>query len=187
VFFSPTTCNDNNPCTDDSCNSTTGCVYTKFNDTERCFGGDTCMIYFCDPTIGCTSKPRVCENIYNDSCIEPYCDKTGCQFKPFECPPGSDPNCFITYCNSSRIGDKCHSEELDSCALVKILGGSAAVVLGVGAIIAIIAGIVVCVGASAAGAVAGYNFVYKGDFANKNPLFEAETQTGKSEIYDGKK
>jgi len=189
VFFTPATCDDNDPCTDDTCNSTTGCVFSKFNDTERCFGGDTCMIYYCNSSIGCTSKPKVCENIYNDSCIEPYCSNTGCQFRTFVCPQNSNPNCFITYCNSSRSGDKCYSEELDSCVLARILGGTTAAVLGVGAIIAIIAGAAVFVGGSAVGAYAGYNYAFKGEFTNKNPLFQADTQTGSNPTYSpgGKK
>ena len=37
----PLACDDNNPCTDDTCDAVPGCVYTN-NDTNTCDDGDGC-------------------------------------------------------------------------------------------------------------------------------------------------
>jgi len=42
-------------------------------------------------------------------------------------------------------------------------------------------------GGAAAGAYYGYNKLYKGEFENKNPLYEAETKVGKNQLYEDKK
>src|SRR5207253_2854691 len=45
----PRNCNDGNPCTDDSCNPTTGCVHT--NNTASCDDGNACTL-----TIGAAAE-----------------------------------------------------------------------------------------------------------------------------------
>ena len=56
-------CNDNNPCTDDSCNPQTGCVHTNntapCNDGNACTQGDTCQSGTCQGApVTCTASDQ---------------------------------------------------------------------------------------------------------------------------------
>jgi hypothetical protein len=54
-------CDDENPCTVDTCNPATGCVYTE-RVCEPPVGSDICEIGFCDPDTGeCASATRDCD------------------------------------------------------------------------------------------------------------------------------
>jgi hypothetical protein len=46
-------CDDENECTDDTCNSATGCVYTP----KICIDNDVCTKDSCDPALGCKFSP----------------------------------------------------------------------------------------------------------------------------------
>ncbi|MEK6799273.1 MAG: hypothetical protein AABZ12_09935, partial [Planctomycetota bacterium] len=73
------TCNDSNPCTDDTCNTTTGCVYTNddtnsCSDGNACNGAETCSLGACVPGTALTC---------NDSnpCTDDTCSPaTGCVY-----------------------------------------------------------------------------------------------------------
>ena len=81
----PTTCDDNNPCTTDSCDETSGCVFTAVagpcDDLDACTSGDTCAAGACSGT------PTVCTD--NDACngLETCDPATGA------CLPGITPAC----------------------------------------------------------------------------------------------
>jgi hypothetical protein len=76
-----TVCNDHNPCTDDSCNPTTGCVFS--NNTADCTDGKVCTAHdrcangACvggDPLQCDDGNPATC-----DECVEPIgCVNTPC-------------------------------------------------------------------------------------------------------------
>jgi hypothetical protein len=182
----PITCDDGDACTDDSCDPDSGCVFTPFDVTERCYKGDICSIYTCDKTAGCVATPIICPNTYNDSCVITICDPfQGCIPAPYVCnATGKDPNCFITYCNSSStdFADRCYSQELDSCLIAKI-AASSAVVLSIGAIIGIIIAAVVCAAGTTVGAYIGITKGYSGVFENKSGIYEPETIQVKNEAY----
>jgi hypothetical protein len=72
----PVACLDNNPCTDDACSKTAGCVFTNnvlpCNDGDKCTTVDACTGGNCKGT-----APNVC--IDGDPCTGDYCDKDkGC-------------------------------------------------------------------------------------------------------------
>jgi hypothetical protein len=62
-LHTPITCNDNNPCTDDSCNPTTGCVGTP-NDSNTCNDGNACTTDACvnGSCVGTPSGSGCCDD-----------------------------------------------------------------------------------------------------------------------------
>jgi len=147
----------------------------------ECDDFNDCTIDGCAKDTGCTHVNKTCPNPYNDSCIVNYCDIIdGCRSEPIGC--NNTDSCFIAYCDSQK-GAICISEELESCKLAKVAVTATLAVLSIGAIVGIIIAAVVCAAGSAVGAYAGYNYVFKGEFTNKNPLFQAETQTGSNPAF----
>lgn len=74
-------CNDNNPCTTDSCGETgTGCVFTKITEFTACNDGDACTENdFCDEGVCVGSTDVVCTD--NNPCTDDSCDAVlGCQY-----------------------------------------------------------------------------------------------------------
>ncbi len=72
----PVVCNDNNPCTDDSCDPASGCVFTNNNascsDGNACTTGDTCAAGVC---VG--GAPLSCDD--GNACTDDSCaPATGC-------------------------------------------------------------------------------------------------------------
>jgi hypothetical protein len=166
----PIDCDDKDSCTQDSCDPKVGCVHTPLNVSTACYDGNQCTLDLCDKNKGCYHEPVVCENTYNDSCIEVMCDSIkGCVAAPIEC--NNNDTCYVSYCSNG----KCINEQLESCRLSSLISIAAAATIGIGVIIGIIVAAVVCAGAAAGGVVAGYKFVHKGEFTQKNPLYESET------------
>ena len=71
-------CDDENPCTDDSCNPLTGCVYA--NNTASCDDGSACTTDDACVDGVCASGPaRDCDD--ENSCTDDSCDSlTGCVY-----------------------------------------------------------------------------------------------------------
>ena len=92
-----TNCNDGNPCTDDSCDPTGGCLHV--DNTEPCNDGDTCTTGdACAGGVCVGEGALVCED--DDVCTSDSCDPaTGCVFTPQEgaCEDG----------NLCTIGETC--------------------------------------------------------------------------------
>lgn len=73
-------CDDNNPCTDDSCNPAVGCVHTNntapCDDEDACTTNDTCSRGACRPGV-----PVNCDD--DDCCTLDSCDpSSGCSHTP---------------------------------------------------------------------------------------------------------
>jgi len=71
----PVTCDDQNPCTTDSCNPATGCVFAP--NADACDDGDACTVN--DACTGgiCAGAPRSCDD--GNPCTTNGCDPaTGC-------------------------------------------------------------------------------------------------------------
>ncbi len=69
-------CNDGNPCTDDSCDKTVGCVYKTHTgaceDGDKCTEGDTCKDKVC-----IAGKPATCDD--GNACTTNLCNpQSGC-------------------------------------------------------------------------------------------------------------
>jgi len=130
---SPKNCNDNNPCTTDTCDVPTGnCVHTPLPGctTCNCTSTDPCNPQKCGPTPGtCVTVPVVCpinkcatitpKNI-NGNCV---CVPTN----PLVCPPVPAGQCGDNVCNpatgqcSVQGGRVCNDNNpctTDTCALV---------------------------------------------------------------------
>lgn len=93
----PVLCDDTNPCTDDLCDSTEGCVYTEnyasCDDGEPCTFGDTCKLGVCvpGPTLSCDDQ---------NPCTEDSCDPVnGCVFSATDKPCDDG--------NPCSVGDSC--------------------------------------------------------------------------------
>ena len=89
-----TVCNDNNPCTDDSCNASIGCVFTPntqpCNDGKVCTEADTCAGGACNGTAKICNDNDPCTS---DTCIEP----SACVYTAISGPSCNDGNvCTLT-------------------------------------------------------------------------------------------
>ena len=86
----PALCNDDNPCTDDSCDETGGCIFT--NNTSKCDDGDVC-------TVGDVCEDGLCAG-YTVNC---QCDVTA------DCAPLEDGDlCNGTLvCDTGSLPHKC--------------------------------------------------------------------------------
>jgi hypothetical protein len=51
-------CEDDNPCTVDACDPTTGCTHVPLVDDTTCDDDDPCTDDTCDPAIGCSHTPK---------------------------------------------------------------------------------------------------------------------------------
>lgn len=100
----PKDCNDNVPCTIDTCDPVIGCLNGA--DNTQCNDGVDCTIDACRPNRperdvnGCVYDPEdfLCSS--TDLCVPARCDPaTGCRFEPRECPDDGDP-CTREFCDS---------------------------------------------------------------------------------------
>jgi len=131
----PFNCNDNNVCTDDSCNSQTGCVHTNNNDScsdgNACTTGDTCSGGSCvggpppncndnnvctddgcNPSTGCTHTNNTASCDDGNACTGPDTCSGG------SCPGGPPTNCDDNNActtDSCSPGDGCHHDPVPNC------------------------------------------------------------------------
>ena len=77
VFTAIPPCNDNNACTTDTCNPATGCVFTPIT----CNDNSACTIDSCNPATGCVFTPITCNDA--NACTTDTCNPaSGCVFTP---------------------------------------------------------------------------------------------------------
>jgi len=84
----PANCDDQNPCTDDSCDDAKGCQHV--DNTKPCGGGDPCAPAGTCQGGTCAVVPVACDD--GNQCTQDACDKVlGCQSKavPAPCFDGS--------------------------------------------------------------------------------------------------
>lgn len=90
-------CNDNNACTQDSCDPNTGtCVFTPI----VCNDNNACTTDSCNPAVGCVFTPIVCND--NNPCTTDSCNPaTGCVFtnKPDGTPCNGTGTCTSGVCS----------------------------------------------------------------------------------------
>lgn len=91
-------CNDNNPCTDDSCNTQNGCVYTS-NNSNPCEDGSLCTTSdFCDAGKCQGGKALKCDD--DNICTDNVCQlQKGCVY------PANQAGCDDG--NGCTVGDIC--------------------------------------------------------------------------------
>jgi hypothetical protein len=109
------TCDDENPCTEDSCDAEQGCVNSALSDT-LCDDGDACTTEdFCDDGL-CTGAAVACND--EDPCTMDFCNSaSGCVFEPTDslCDDG-DPCtvgdlCSGGICEGTPISCDCLTDE----------------------------------------------------------------------------
>lgn len=91
--FTPINCDDDNACTDDSCDRATGCVNTPIS----CDDDDPCTTDTCDPATGCVNEQVICPE--GQACLDGECVGclgTDCAGIRFGCEGDPECNCFIT-------------------------------------------------------------------------------------------
>ncbi|NIS74277.1 MAG: hypothetical protein GTO08_03180, partial [Deltaproteobacteria bacterium] len=110
----PTTdCDDSDPCTIDSYDSSTGRCK---NVPKDCDDGDPCTFDGCDRTTGgCVYVTMVCGD--DDPCTLDSCDRGECVHMKRDCSDG-DPNTY-DYCEPST-GNCSHVTLADKCALMNL-------------------------------------------------------------------
>lgn len=111
----PPTCDDNKPCTDDSCSPATGCVYTPddkngCSDGKPCNGIESCKAGECKP-----GTPPDCVDA--NPCTADFCvDPTGCTHNKMvdgtPCPGGAQHACLAGECVCKPVctGKNCGSD-----------------------------------------------------------------------------
>lgn len=85
----PVVCDDQNPCTTDTCDMATGCVYTpECLKPADCNDGNACTTDLCNAQGCCEYEPVICAD--DNPCTTASCDPaTGCVFTP-ECQNAGD-------------------------------------------------------------------------------------------------
>ena len=103
-------CDDNDPCTDNQCDPTSGCVYpaaaegTECDDGNVCTGGDLCANGQCqsgDWLFGCCLSDQDCNDDYK--CSEETCDNGQCQYSALDCSDGNA--CTAEWCKNGECDD----------------------------------------------------------------------------------
>ena len=79
-----TMCSDNDSCTLDSCDNSTGCIYTPI----ACNDNNVCTSDICSNGTGCIFSPITCDD--GDLCTSDSCNTvTGCQYTTLVCDDGN--------------------------------------------------------------------------------------------------
>lgn len=103
-------CDDQNPCTDDTCDGAGGCMYTNntasCSDGNACTSGDTCLDGACVP-----GEAPACDD--QNSCTVDSCDPaTGCVFAPDD-GASCDDAMMCTTASVCQDGQCIPTEDLD--------------------------------------------------------------------------
>ncbi|MSQ84353.1 MAG: hypothetical protein EXR77_15950 [Myxococcales bacterium] len=105
----PVGCNDNSPCTTESCDPAVGCVYKAANNGANCSDGSACTSGDACNNGACQGQGVSCSD--GNPCTSDTCDpKTGCKFTTNKGPCSDGDPCTVG----------------DSCATGVCIGGSAA-------------------------------------------------------------
>jgi hypothetical protein len=123
----PIACSDNNPCTVDSCDPDTGCVFIDVSSGTTCDDGNACTTGDNCNNGSCVGTPIACSD--NNPCTVDSCDPdTGCVFIVASSgTPCDDLNACTTddVCNNgSCSGTVINCDDGDPCTLDSCDGSS---------------------------------------------------------------
>ncbi|EGG24552.1 PA14 domain-containing protein [Cavenderia fasciculata] len=196
----PTLCNDQNPCTTDTCATNGNCT-----NTFCAAPTNKCLIPVCTET-GCSTGPIVCPESENP-CEEAICSETtGCGFKARDCLSGianctdgfcdarlgcvsiarqcvaDKPNCQYGVCNNET--NECEYHDYDPYPFAC----QTAAVVSVGVVAGVVVAGAVALAAAVFGGKKGYDYwkEHKGmkmNMSNANPLYETKPGTGENPLY----
>jgi len=121
-------CNDNNECTNDICNVTTGkCINNPVSDNTACTGGiccgGTCTGATCSVNTDCNDgNSCTIDSCYNGGTCSAYCgyqDITQCINDDGCCPSGcdytNDNDCSSEYCGNGYCAGSANGEDCNTC------------------------------------------------------------------------
>ena len=112
VSCAPAGCDDGNPCTEDRCDVSLGCLHAPLtgpacDDGDPCTVGDHCIAGLCGgPRIGCAAPPRCAETCVDDgfSCTDEVCTAAGCLHVPVDARCVSPGQCTAAVCAPASPG-----------------------------------------------------------------------------------
>jgi hypothetical protein len=101
-------CDDKNACTDDTCDSVTGCKHVPKNCDDK----DACTVDTCDAVTGCKHVQKSCDS-GNKCSIFKSCDKTSgtCTYEPLNCADNDE--CTLDTCDPSNIAKPCQNKKVN--------------------------------------------------------------------------
>jgi hypothetical protein len=116
----PLTCDDNNPCTDDSCDPVSGCVHTPLDgvpcdDGNLCTSGETCHSGTCTPSVSGLNHPAPKSSGY----YKKLCEKREHGQLPYQGdqPTDADALCVgditLTFAGITTVDDICNVLDKD--------------------------------------------------------------------------
>ena len=127
VYLPTATCNDNKPCTTDSCNAASGaCVFAPMSagvaceDGSKCTTGDTC-----DAIGTCSGKAVTCDDA--NPCTDDACDLIGggCVHNDNELPCEDNNLCTTgTVCAAASCGAPVNCDDGNPCTADSCSGGN---------------------------------------------------------------
>ncbi|GAM20098.1 hypothetical protein SAMD00019534_032730 [Acytostelium subglobosum LB1] len=164
--YLPVSCDDNDPCTIDSCDSVAGCIHNQTTCPEPT---SLCLNSFCEPGKGCTTKNITCSS--DNFCIDAFCDdRLGCVVLEHRCV-ADNPDCSYGICNN--VTQACEFHEFDP----KPFKCNKAAVISTGVIAGVVVAAAVALAALIYGGKKGYdhwnqhrNMTNTG--TNMNPLYQ---------------
>lgn len=118
VGGTPRICNDNNSCTDDSCDSAIGCVFTP--NTSACNDGDPCTVADQCQAGKCVGSPRICND--NNPCTSDSCVDGACRYSPLANNTPCDDGDVCT------IGERCVNSICEKLGMLSCDDGNACTV-----------------------------------------------------------
>ncbi|GAM19977.1 hypothetical protein SAMD00019534_031520 [Acytostelium subglobosum LB1] len=175
--YVPNTCDDGNPCTDDSCDPLNGCAHTA----TTCPDLGLCQIGACSTTGGCGLTNRTCTQP-TDFCQDVLCDpRLGCITFAKTCVP-SNPDCQYGVCNNGT--QKCEFHDYSPLPF----GCNKAAVISTGVIAAIVVAGAVALAIMIFGGKKGYDYWknsrdHKIASLNSNPLYTQNPASGNNPMY----
>lgn len=106
---SAVSCDDDVPCTMDTCDLEAGCVSAV--DDAACNDGDACTTDSCDAETGCQNDALTCED--DHACTTDTCDtEAGCQFTANDAECDDKDDCTTDVCDP---GTGCVSTPMEDC------------------------------------------------------------------------
>ena len=123
-------CNDNNPCTDDSCNPAIGCVFT--NNARACDDLNVCTVNDACAGGTCRGTPIVCDD--SNACTIDSCNpSSGCVFTNNTNPCDDGNACTVSDVCGPPTGALFFAENFDAATAPALPAGWSTSVTGTGA------------------------------------------------------
>ncbi|GAM24702.1 hypothetical protein SAMD00019534_078770 [Acytostelium subglobosum LB1] len=176
-IYTPVSCDDKDPCTEDSCDMLTGCAHTNITCPEL----NLCQVPQCVTGVGCAYTNRTCQS--DNYCNDTMCDpRFGCVQFARTCVP-SNPDCQYGVCNPES--QKCEFHDYSPLPF----GCNKAAIISTGVIAGVVVAAAVALAIMIFGGKKGYDY-WKQSTNNKisgmssNPLYNEKPGNGSNPLYE---